>query len=509
MHDEPLYLHLLSDSEIQALGGILDHLHRHREEVLARLHALYAQHFGGERSLDEATFRALYGRDLDAVARSLADHDLEGFAADMRALGMDLVERAVPFPEVVATLHLFEESAAAVYRPALADLLRLSTPEVASVNVYQAFDKLSHCRLILLASTYFAGFKAQADSRLRSLEREVARLAPGGRRLRLDGLVGKSDGMQRLYDQIERLVALARQGAEGSDAVLLAGESGVGKALVARTLHERAFPGGPFVSVSCTALQRELGESDLFGPRRGGAGAAEEPIGLLRAAGGTLFLDEITELSAELQLKLLRALQQQRGRGAEPGAAAHVVAATSRDPEKAVAAGLLRPELYALLRGQHLIVPPLRERADDVPLLVEHFTELLAHRGLRRVSVIDPEALFVLTRYPWPGNLRELRGAVEHALTVGQGDVLRRVDLPAHLLAATALLATEEASDDGRPCSRAAPPLPPVPTMEQAERDLIVRALAATSGNKLQAARMLRISRHRLYDKLRKFQIGA
>ena len=503
MREQGLFLHLLSDRELRALNPILGYLNQQREQVLTHLHQQYVTHFGAERSLDEASFRAFYGRDLDAVARNLAEGDMEGFSTDLRSLGRDLLERGVPFPEVVATLHLFEESAGAVYRPFLASAPPLDVPP--DINVPQAIDKLSHCRLILLASVYFAAAKAESDARVHALEGELQRLAPTGQRHHFGGLVGQSAVMQRLY---QRLDALTQDSAPGrarpswrplddppSRAVLLVGESGVGKALVARTLHERARPGAPFVTVTCAALNRQLSEVDLFGPR--GPDGPGEALGALRAAGGTLFLDEITELSGEMQHKLQRALREARA-----DAAVHLIAATSRDPEKAVNLGLLRPELYALLREQRVNVPPLRERAEDLPLLIEHFTELLSHRGLRRVTVVEPEALAVLSSYPWPGNVRELRDALEQALTVSQGDTLRRQDLPAHLLSAVPAAPASRVVDGVAP----APPAK-VPTMEEAEKDLIVRALAATSGNKLQAARMLRISRHRLYDKLRKFQI--
>jgi len=486
----PRYFHLLSTAEIRELKPVLEILKEHREGVLGAWHQRYILHFAEARTLLEDEFHEIYGRDIDAVVKNLLQDDMDGFEADVRALGFDLVERGVPFAEVVASLHLFEESAAEFFQRRLRVMLK-------GPAIFLAFDKLSHCRMILLAGTYFAGHQGAVGTRLKALESEANRLAGGpAARSHFHGLVGGAPAMRRVYEQIA-----AAGGGHG--AVLIAGESGTGKELVARALHEC---GGraerPFLAVNCAALPRELIESELFGHKKGAyTGAAGEYPGLVRAAaGGTLFLDEISEMAAETQAKLLRVLEERavRAVGAprEVPVDVRFVSSTNRDPEKAVAAGLLRRDLYYRLNVHRIDVPPLRERLEDVPALVGHFAELFAGRGLRRVEGAEPEALAVMRSYAWPGNVRELRNAVEQALTVCKGPMLGAEHLPSHVV---------RGSRPGLPPSAPGE----LPTVQQAEIDLIRRALESTGGNKLQAARMLRISRHRLYDKLRKFGLEA
>lgn len=485
--ERPRYFHLLSEIEIRNLHPVLEILRDHRDEVLARWHSLYLDHFGESRSLDEPAFRALYGRDLDAVVENLLAGDMEGFEADVRGLGLALVDRGVPFAEVVASLHLFEESTAAHFERRLKVMVR-------GPSVYLTFDKLSHCRMILLAGTYFAGREAEAVVRTEVLERE-ATLAAGGPqgRTSFHGLIGRSAPMRRIYEQIAAA-------AGGHGAVLIGGESGTGKELAARALHACAGASSrPFMPVNCAALPRELIESELFGHRKGAyTGAQDEYMGIIRSAGnGSVFLDEISEMPVETQAKLLRVLEEHAVRPVgvprELPVQARFIASTNRDPEEAIRAGALRKDLWYRLGVHRIDMPPLRERRGDVPALVAHFVDLLAARGLRSVEGVDADAVAALEACPWPGNVRELRNAVEHALTAGHGPRLRRGDLPADVFRGGRAVEGAPASPNG------------VPTYEQAERDLICRALDATRGNKVHAALMLRISRHRLYDKLRKF----
>jgi transcriptional regulator with PAS, ATPase and Fis domain len=434
----------------------------------------------------------VYGRDLDATIRNLLDADIEGFETDLRTVAEDLVEQGVPFDEVVASLHLFEESAGEQFQKRLKLLLQ-------GPSIYQTFDKLSHCRIIVLASAYFAGHEARASTRLHRLEAEATARA-GGAALRTSfhGLVGGSAAMRRVYEQIAAV-------GSGRGSVLVVGESGTGKELVARALHERSSTSGrrPFIAVNCAALPRELIESELFGHRKGAyTGAASENAGLIRAAsGGTLLLDEITETAPEIQAKLLRVLEERAvrpvGGAAEVPVDVRFVASTNRDPESAIAAGVLRGDLFYRLAVHRIELPALRERTEDVAPLAAHFCVLLAAIGLRSTEGIEGEALRTLERYPWPGNVRELRNAIEHALSIGRGDRITRSDLPPHVVR-------------GAPSTPAAPKhatAADIPSFAEAERDLIARALDATGGNKLQAARLLRISRHRLYDRLRKYKI--
>jgi two-component system NtrC family response regulator len=503
--ERPRYFHLLSDGDVRALRPMLEILADRREEVLARWHALYLEHFRDAVTLSAPSFQDLCGRDLDALVRNLMAGDMDGFETDLRAHGRDLVERGVPFAEIVASLHLFEESAAEAMRGRLA--LDPNGPPL-----YQIFDKLSHCRIIVLSASYLDGQRSEISARLIELETEATLLAGGpSGRTHFHGLIGGSESMRRIYDQIDAV-------AGGPGAVLIAGESGTGKELVARAIHERSGgaeidpsptahryrgpPMGerPFIAINCAALPRELIESELFGHRKGAyTGAAGDYVGLIRSAsGGTLFLDELTETAPETQAKLLRVLEERAvrpvGGTEEIPVEVRFIASTNRDPDLAVEGGLLRSDLFYRLAVHRILLPPLRARLEDVEPLAAHFAAVLAGLGLRRVQGLEPAALAVLRSYPWPGNVRELRNAIEHALTIGAGDRITRSDLPAHVIAGA------------RPAAgRITQPLLPIPSLEEAERDLIVRALDATGGNKLQAARLLRISRHRLYDRLRKF----
>ncbi|MBP8196750.1 MAG: sigma-54-dependent Fis family transcriptional regulator [Deltaproteobacteria bacterium] len=491
----PRHFHLLSDGELQLLQPVLRHLFDQRDALLDEFYKRYLSHFGAQVTLGWSAFAELYGRDLDAMVRHLGDCDMDDFAAEVRALGFVMSERGVPFAELISSLHLLEESIATVLGPVVA------RGEL-SGRVFQVIDKLSHCRIIVLASAYFVGQASDAALRLRNVlgSDPAARLGSS-----FSSLVGQSEAMQRFFGQ---LVAAANS---PTGAVLLVGESGTGKELAARALHERSRGSKrPFVAVNCAALPRELIESELFGHRRGAyTGAQSEYGGLVRAAStGTLFLDEITEMAIEVQAKLLRVLEERAVRpvGAPGEIAVDVrfIASTNRDPQKAVAAGLLREDLYYRICAFRLDLPTLRERRSDIPLLVMHFAELLHQRGLRAISSIDGAALRALSTYPWPGNVRELRNAIDFALTVGQGAVLRRDDLPPHVLRGAAPVADEPPSPASTP-TPVSPDGSAIPTMEEAERELIRRALQSTSGNKLQAARLLGISRHRLYDSMRRF----
>jgi transcriptional regulator with PAS, ATPase and Fis domain len=302
--------------------------------------------------------------------------------------------------------------------------------------------------------------------------------------------------MHRLYERIE--AAAATRGT-----ILVVGESGTGKELVARAIHECGpKPQAPFVALNCAALPRDLIESELFGYKRGAfSGAVTEYLGLFRAAeGGTLYLDEVTEMSPETQSKLLRAIQERRvrpiGATREVTIDVRLVASTNRDAEQAVAEGRLRQDLYYRLQVNVLAVPPLRDRLEDVPLLVEHFIALLNEKLPRSVPIvgIEPDALAALEHYDWPGNVRELSNALEAAFTFGRGPTIRRSDLPAPI-------AGRDAS--ARPATAAVP----LGSFADVERELIRRALESTHGNKLKAAELLRISRKRLYAKIRKYAL--
>ncbi len=483
----PQYFHLLWEEELESLRGVLESLRRHRDQVLAQWHQLYLLHFGDRRSLTESEFLEIFGRELDATVADLLAKDMDKFAADVRSIGETLAERRVPFAELIVSMHLFEESAS--------EYFPLFPPTLP--RTYLSFDKLSHCRMIVLADAYFRSQSALVGTRIKELEREAARL-PANQRSRFHGLVGASPGMRELYERIE--AAGATRGT-----VLIVGESGTGKELVARALHECGSRGSaPFVALNCAAIPKELIESELFGHTRGSfSGASTEYLGLFRAAeGGSLFLDEVTEMSADTQTKLLRAIQERAvrpvGSTRERPVDVRLIASTNRDPEQAVRSGQLREDLYYRLQASVIRVPPMRERLEDVPLLIEHFITLFNERLLRSAPVvgIEEDALAAMRHYGWPGNVRELANAVESAFTFGRAPMIRLSDLPPAI-----------AKSGPQPEALSGEPRPRFQTFADAERDIIANALETTGGNKVHAAKMLKISRKKLYAKIAKYRL--
>jgi two-component system, NtrC family, response regulator AtoC len=299
-----------------------------------------------------------------------------------------------------------------------------------------------------------------------------------------EGLVGQSHQMVEIYKLIARMAAL-------DTTVLIQGETGTGKELVARAIHGASARGArPFVVVDCAALPETLFESELFGHERGAfTGAVSARRGLLEtSAGGTCFLDEIGELTAPLQAKLLRTLQEhsiRRVGGNEPiPVDVRVVVATNRDLRKLVAEGGFRDDLYYRLNVVTITVPPLRERASDIPLLAQHFLEMFARRGGRPVKRLAPEAVALLGGYRWPGNVRELEHVIERATALSSSETLLPDDFPPHL---------REERDR-------APRLPAEGmTLEDVKRWYVNKVLEESGGNKQRAAELLGIDRRTLY----------
>ncbi len=308
---------------------------------------------------------------------------------------------------------------------------------------------------------------------------------------RFRDLVSKSPAMQRVFE-------LAQVAARSNSTILVLGESGSGKEVLARTIHEESPRSqGPFVAMSCAALTETLLESELFGHERGAfTGATGRRKGKFEAAsGGTLFLDEIGDISPKLQLDLLRVLEErkvQRVGGNEPvDVDVRIVAATNKDLRKAVADGTFREDLYYRLNVIPVTLPPLRERKEDVPLLVEHFLDRLEAEMKKRVKV-SPEAMSALLAHDWPGNVRELRNVLERGAVVAQGDVMK----PSDLGLAPAPARAPGTNAPGEP-----------PSLEEVEKRHVAEVLAHTGGNVTQAARLLGIDRVTLYNKIRKFQL--
>lgn len=305
-------------------------------------------------------------------------------------------------------------------------------------------------------------------------------------------LVGRSPAM------IELRRAIAAVGPRRCT-VLIRGETGTGKELVARGIHVSSRRhNGPFVPVDCTALPETLIDSQLFGHVKGAfTDAAFETLGFVRAAnGGTLFLDEIGELPLIAQAKLLRCIQE---RAVTPVGAVEsvpvnvrIIAATHRDIPAMVAEGEFREDLFYRLNVATIDVAPLRHREQDTPDLAAHFLRELADLYDEPVKRLSADAMRTLQRYHWPGNVRQLSNAIEHAVVFCADRVIGVGDLPN--------LVCER--DAGEP-----DPAAPIPTLEDAERQLIARALRMTNGNQSQAARLIGVERHRLRRKITRYRM--
>ena len=491
----PLYYHLLSDQEIDRLGVVLRVIRANSEGVLDHWYELYTLHFAHDRTFSEGEFKEFFRDDLDAVTRTLLDHDIVALTRAVRKQGQRLVERGVRFEEIIASMHLFEESCGVFFRRKISILAR-------GPDLLMIFDKLSHVRMIILAEVYFGTVEERRDARTRALEHDVQKLDPElTKRHVFHGLVGGSPPMRQLYQHIQ---AAAPSGAS----ILVTGESGTGKELVARAIHECGSPPkAPFIALNCAALPRELIESELFGHRKGAfSGATGEYLGLVRAADqGTLLLDEITEMPSETQAKLLRVLQERLvrpvGATSEIPVNVRFIASTNRDISETIAQGRLREDLYYRLKVHTLDVPPLRERREDIALLVEHFVGLFNQRYARDVQGVEDDALQTLAAFDWPGNVRELMNALEVAFAYGRTERIRLEDLPSEI--------SGRQSPQPQDASVVFDALAPIPTFEESERILLERALDATNGNKLRAAKMLGISRKQLYAKIKKYGIDS
>ena len=323
----------------------------------------------------------------------------------------------------------------------------------------------------------------------------------------LGNLIGRSPEMDKLY----RILAKV---AQSSHPVLILGESGVGKELVARSIHSNGpHADRPFVPIDCGSLVPTLMESELFGYVKGAfTGATRAKDGLLASAeGGTVFLDEIGELPIDLQAKLLRALQEKEVR---PVGATHripinvrILAATNRNLTAAVEQGRFRKDLYYRLSVVNLRIPPLRERKQDIPLLAAHFLERMS-RETGTTHTLSDDALRTLVDYEWPGNVRELENSLDRACTLSSGPVLHLGDLPTqlqnfHLQNRRPVPVTAAAL--GAPGSNRVPVLP----LAQLEKEAILETLRKLNGDKLLAARLLGIGKTTLYRKLKEYGIGA
>ena len=306
--------------------------------------------------------------------------------------------------------------------------------------------------------------------------------------------------------RIQEIIGLARKvSASGATTVLIQGESGTGKDVLARAIHyESVRAGEPFMEITCTAMPETLLESELFGHERGAfTDAKTQKKGLLELAhGGTMFLDEIGDMAPALQAKLLRVLEERRFRrvGGTKDLAVdiRVMAATNKELRTAVEQGIFRKDLYYRLQVVIITIPPLRERREDIPLLTQHFLDHFSRDFKKRPPRLSPAAERLLVQYDWPGNVRELRNVIERAMILVDGAELTPADLPPELAGQVAL---------ERDAPRFALP-PGGVLLEDVERDFVHQALELTHGNQTRAARLLGLTRDELRYRVKKFDLA-
>jgi DNA-binding NtrC family response regulator len=315
---------------------------------------------------------------------------------------------------------------------------------------------------------------------------------------KLGVLVGTSTPMQEVMRQVE-------MAAPSTASVLITGETGSGKEMVARSIHmlsPRAER--PFVAINCSAIPESLMESEIFGHEKGAfTGAAERRIGCFELAdGGTLLLDEIGEMPAQTQAKLLRVLEDRKvrrlGSKVETPVDVRVLAATNKNPEEAVSDGHLRQDLYFRLNVFHIHLPPMREHKEDLPLLVEHLLADISAKHNKKVTGVGADVMDLFKSYPWPGNVRELRNALERAAIASDRGTVSRQHLASDFGRAPAT------TNSGLGALR----FPVGTTVDAAERELILQTLNATNQNKTRAAELLGISLKTLHNKLKEYEAG-
>ncbi len=315
-----------------------------------------------------------------------------------------------------------------------------------------------------------------------------------------ENIIGKSKAIQEIYRKIEKV-------SQSQSTVLIRGESGVGKELVARAIHYNSPRANkPLIEISCASLPETLLESELFGYEKGAfTGAVATKKGRFELAnGGTIFLDEIGDISENMQTKLLRVLQEREishlGGTKSIPVDVRVIAATNRDLEKALREGKFREDLYFRLNVIPIFIPPLRERKEDIPLLVEYFIKKTCQENNRPVMKISEEALNLCLNYHWPGNVRELENAIENAIVLGEGDVILPEFLPLTLYSESDHNFLKKMNDHIEEDSYRK-------KMELAERMILKDAIDKAGGNKSLAAKNLKISLRTMRYKIKKYNL--
>lgn len=442
-------------------------------------------------------------REFLGVCLSRAGHHVTTAKSGADALRM-LNDDDLGFDVVVTDLTMPGVPGMEVLRHACA---MATAPQVIMVTAYATTDTAVEAMKIGAYDYLIKPFKVDEIQVVvqRALERR--QLSSENRRLReqlggidsLDRMVGRSEGMHKVFELVRRVAATRTN-------VLIRGESGTGKELVARALHKLSDRAeGPFVPVNCGAIPEQLMESELFGHVKGAfTGAASDRRGMFEVAqGGTLFLDEVGELDPSTQVKLLRVLQERSirpvGRSSELAVDCRVVAATNRDLEAAVESGEFRSDLYFRLDVVRIVLPPLRHRPEDVPLLVERFFERCNREMRRNLEGVSPEALDWLLAYDYPGNVRELENLIERAVALESTAMLTAKHFPERRAPLV------EVGQIGRQFPEAGLDLDAA--LADLERSLILAALGRSGGVRKRAAKLLQISFRSLRYRLQKLGI--
>ena len=449
---------------------------------------------------DEEDLRSLIAQSLAKDGFAVAEaptggealERLKGFAYDALVVdlklpdadGMDILDAALArYPEVYAVVMTgyggVSEAVQAIKKGAI-DFL---------IKPFQ----MSQLTRVLTAAINEPRLR-QENAELRAQLRE---------RYRFDNVIGQSPAMQQVFQALELVAPM-------NSTVLINGETGTGKELIARTVHHNSpRADNRFVAFNAAAIPEPLAEAELFGHAKGAfTGAVAARVGRFELAHkGTIFIDEVGLMSLSLQAKLLRALQEREiervGESRPIKFDARVIAATNSDLKKLVKEGTFREDLYYRLHVIPISLPPLRERREDIPLLARHFVEKSCKSNNLPLRTLSQEALRVLMAHPWPGNIRQLENAIEHAVAMTGADRdIGAAALPADIIGGSAslLLPTVAIPDEGINFTA---------VVSQLERELIARCLEKTGGNKRQAARLLQLSRTTLIDKLHRLNIAT
>jgi two-component system response regulator HydG len=447
--------------------------------------------------------------DDEGHAQAVAD-SLERVGCDCRVAttgkqGSDLIE-SDNFDVIITDLRMDDVDGLAVLRKAKAEL-----PD-AEVIVLTGHSSIHSAVTAMQGGAYTYLTKPldiqelrsaveKASARVRLIRRNIALSRRLDEKFGFEGVVGNSPAMHRVIDQLRNLAA-------ADTTVLILGESGTGKELVARALHQNSpRKNKPFVPLNISALPESILESELFGHEQGAfTGAAAKRIGKFEHAnGGTLFLDEVGEMPMETQIKLLRVLEDRKitrlGSNDEKSINVRLLAATNADLKAMVDAGTFRRDLYYRLSVVTISLPPLRERRVDIPLLLDHFLKELQDRMGKKVEGLSKRARQALIAYDWPGNIRQLRNAVEGMLALDTDGLLDLDDLPDDIAPPRG-----DAADNGDPLllDAGADALIGQP-LEKVEAHYIARALELTGGKREEAAKMLNIGERTLYRKLKEY----